>query len=63
MTHGGSLSGYFRRGCRCENCRAVAAEWRRSRLAALSPGELRARMDRKNELARHRRAVKRNEWK
>ena len=58
MTHiTGSLSSYFRNGCRCDACKQVASSWAKKRRAALTPEQNRARLDRKNELQRHHRAL------
>ena len=34
----GSLSSYFRRGCRCDACKSVASAWQRERRMAKAVG-------------------------
>lgn len=53
----GSLSSYFRNGCRCVACKAFVREYRLERLSRLSDVELQAMRARKNEAQRIRRAV------
>lgn len=50
----GSLSSYFRNGCRCETCKKFANEYVKARRANETAQEKRARLDRKNELQRAR---------
>ena len=53
----GSLSSYFKRGCRCDACKAVAREWRATRSAGLDETQKRSQRVRKTQLQRQRRAV------
>jgi hypothetical protein len=57
MTHTtGSLSSYFKHGCRCDSCKSLAAQWRVDRLKNATPERLEELRVRKNELARIRRS-------
>lgn len=53
----GSLSSYFKHGCRCETCKAFVSAYRLERLSRLSDAELQAKRARKNDAQRIRRAV------
>jgi hypothetical protein len=53
----GSLSSYFKHGCRCDSCKSLAAQWRKERLSLLTSEQREARRVRKNEAQRIRRAV------
>ena len=59
----GSLSGYFKNGCRCDACKSVAKRWQDERFASLDDAEKRKRRDRKTNLQRHRRSLKKGEIK
>lgn len=53
----GSLSSYFRNGCRCVTCKAFVREYRIERLSRMSAEEVAAKRALKNERQRIRRAV------
>jgi hypothetical protein len=53
----GSLTSYFKRGCRCDACKGVAREWRANRLSGLDEAQKQVKRAYKTELQRLRRAV------
>lgn len=53
----GSLTSYFKRGCRCDACKGVARKWRANRLSDLSETQKQVERVRKTQLQRERRAV------
>ena len=50
----GSLSSYFRNGCRCVTCKKVANDYVKARRSSETAEQRRVRLDRKNELQRAR---------
>lgn len=54
----GSLSSYFKRGCRCDACSDLARNWRAERVEAMNDAEKVLQRERKTVLQRERRLMR-----